>query len=336
MTKLFDKINRDRLATIIALLYNTKNNETTNERWKEMQELNVIDKSLPIDLGVADEVIAGLKGRLTGLTADTHNGYQQVKAGIAEVTTLRTGVERDRKELKKSALDWGRKVDSEAKRVTNLILEIERPLRLEKARIDSEADRKRKEVEELRLKALADKERAENEAREKAEQAERAEEQKQREADEAKLQAEREALAKERAKLDEQRRQSEQRQREAEQKNRAEREAIEEEKRKIEVTARKQREEKEAAVRKEREAKEAAQRKAAEEKKRFAEIEAERYRAKVAKRLEKERKPDNEKLRDYGRCLWSVERPYMATEWGQEQLDAMLQRLKLIYGKEIH
>lgn len=271
--------------------------------------LSVIDKNLPIDLGVADEIISGLKGRLTGLTANTYDGYQMVKAGIAEARTFRTGVEKARKELKKSALDWGRKVDTEAKRVTDLIMQIETPLREEKSRIDDEAERKRKAVEKAERLAAEAKERAEKEAREAEEQAKREEEKRQHEAEQAKLKAERESLAKERKKLDAERLESEKRLRAVEEKNRTEREAIEAEKRKLQENDRQKQE-----------AKETASRKAADEK-RIAKEQAE------AKRLAEERKPEREKLAEFGERLDAVVAPKMSTDWGKSQLSAVTEAL---------
>ncbi len=166
----------------------------------------------PVELGLADGVIEGLRGRLVGLTADTRAGYEAVRLGIAEVRALRVDVEQSRKELKKSAIEYGRKVDTEAKRVTAKLLEIEQPLKTEKARIDDEKVRLRREKEEAERKIREEKERIERERIE-------AEQRKQREANEAErkrlederrrqrlaIKAERQRLADERAELQKQR-----------------------------------------------------------------------------------------------------------------------------------
>ena len=113
-----------------------------------MTDLAVIDSTTPVELGVADDVIGELRTRLTGRKADTHAGYEMVRAGIAEVTKYRTGVDRAGKELKASAVAYQKKVNAEVNRVKGLLLEIETPLCEEKARIDDEAERLRKEKED--------------------------------------------------------------------------------------------------------------------------------------------------------------------------------------------
>ena len=279
-----------------------------------MTDLTVIDSTTPVELGVADEVIAGLKGRLTDLKADTHQGYVTVKSAITEVRTYRTGVERARKELKKSALDWGKRVDAEARRVTDLLLEIETPLREEKARIDDEAERLRKEKEEAERLAIEAKERAEREARQAEEAAKREAERKEREAESARLAEERKRLNEERKRLEAEQREQQKEIEKERQKVASEREAIEAEKRAVEEKARKERESKEATEREEHEKQEQA--KAAEAQKvRLAEEKAE------AARLAEERKPDVEKLRDFGEKIKALKPPKLKTDWGRGVLD---------------
>lgn len=135
------------------------------------------DLSDDLDLGVADGVIADLQDRLTGLTADTPEGYEQVKAGLKEVASVRIGVDKSRMELKRPHLDFGKKVDEEAKRITAQLIQIEQPLKQEKQKVDdvlkaekkarekAEQDRKnaeqiasRKEIDEARRQIAADQE----------------------------------------------------------------------------------------------------------------------------------------------------------------------------------
>jgi len=125
-----------------------------------------------VDLGLAEKVIAGLRGRLVGVTADTPAGYQAVSSGIHEVRRHRTKLERDRKNLKRSALEYGRGVDSRAKELTARLLEIEEPLRAERKRVDDEAESARQEkLEEKRIaeEVIAAANRADQEKRERAE-----------------------------------------------------------------------------------------------------------------------------------------------------------------------
>ena len=285
-----------------------------------MPELTVVDATSPVELGVAEEVIAGLKGRLTGLTADTHQGYVMVKSAISEVTKYRTGVEKARKELKKSALDWGKKVDAEARRVTALLLEIETPLREEKALIDDEAERRRKQKEEAERLAIEAKERAEREACEAVEKAQRELEEEERKAQAARLAQERKALEAERKQLEDERRKQQEALEAERLKIVADREEIEKVKRAVEEEARKERE---AAL--------AAEREAQEKEERAKEAEAEEARlteeAAEAERLAEYRKPDRQKLVEFVFRLDAVEHPTMATQWGIDALTDMLERL---------
>jgi colicin import membrane protein len=103
------------------------------------QDMEVIDASLVGDNGtsmamydVTDLAIAELKRELSGLTE-----YNAVSKGIAKVRTLRTRIEATRKQLKADSLAWGRKVDSEAKRITEQLEAMEEPLKQLKAAIDA-------------------------------------------------------------------------------------------------------------------------------------------------------------------------------------------------------
>jgi hypothetical protein len=145
---------------------------------------------------VTEAAIAAKKAQFASLNADTWKGYEEVRLAIAEVRETRVAIEKRRVELKADALAYGRLVDSEAKRLTNLLLEIEEPLKAKKAEVD-EAKARAKAAEEAEKRRVIEEQlaaqRAEEAAREKAA----------REAEEARLAAEREALAAERKRLEE-------------------------------------------------------------------------------------------------------------------------------------
>lgn len=173
------------------------------------------ESGLLVDYRIQDAAIAEMRERLSGLSADTRDGYEQVRQGIGEIRTLRVAVEKRRVELKADALEYGRRVDAEAKRITAMLVEIEEPLKLEKKRIDDERERKVREAEEAerrRVEAELAAQRAAEEARLKAG----------REAEEARLRVEREAeeerLKAERARIDEERKRLEAERKEAERK----------------------------------------------------------------------------------------------------------------------
>lgn len=104
----------------------------------------------PIRFSVTDEAIRTLKKKLTGLDAKTSDGYKRVQAGIAETRMLRGNVESTRKALKEKALTYGRLVDSEAKRITGLLEEIENPLKLLKSEVDEAKQREKEAIESAR------------------------------------------------------------------------------------------------------------------------------------------------------------------------------------------
>lgn len=93
--------------------------------------------------------LADLRQRYEGATFDltTTKGDKAARAARLELVTLRTSLEKKRKELKAPALDIGKKIDSEAARLTAEIEKLEQP-------IDAQikADEKRRE-EEAKIKA---------------------------------------------------------------------------------------------------------------------------------------------------------------------------------------
>lgn len=139
--------------------------------------------------------LAELREKCAGLTADTSKGYEEVRIAIGHLRDTRGAIERRRVELKADALAFGRLVDSEAKRITGLIAEIEDPLKLKKEAVDDEKARIKAEEEAVKVRALeaeiaANRERQEAEARAV------------RDAEEARLAAERERIASERQQLE--------------------------------------------------------------------------------------------------------------------------------------
>lgn len=284
-----------------------------------------------VKYSVSDEAIAELREELSGLQAGTKDGYEAIRGGIAKLRTFRTEIEKRRVELKADALEWGRKVDSEAKRLTGLLLAIEEPLKAKKQLVDDEKDRIKREKELAEKAAIEAKIKAEREAEEARLKAIR-------DAEEAKIREDLARLAEERVKLEAERKQIEEAQRlerervaaeqrkadearraeqakidavnrEIEAKQRAEREAIEAERRKVaEEKARLEREEfeRQAKIKAEQEAAAKAEReRVAAEEARVKELE--RQAAEKA-RLEAV-KSDVEKVRDYGKVIRGLAKP---------------------------
>lgn len=284
---------------------------------------------LPVRYTPTEAVIAELREQVADFKADSPAGYKMVVAGIATARGMRTEIERTRKHLKAVAIDYGRRVDSEAARLTGMIQAIEDPLRkmrdnydaakerakqealaAERAKVEAEIAAKR-EAEEAKLRA----EREAEEARLKAERERLAKEQA---AEQERLRQEREALAKERAALKAARDAELERQRVAQAAIDAENARVqaELESRRLAVIAEQERL---ARIEAERVAKERAEREAREREERER-IEAERLeaeRAAEAKRIE-DAKPEVAKVRGYGKRLLSVEWPPVSSDIAKE------------------
>ena len=148
--------------------------------------------------GIADAAIEELGKRYLPLKIDgldDKKNYAMVHSARMIVRSKRTDIERVRKELKADALEFGRKVDGEAKRLTALLEPIETHLEQQEFAIDTERERlKNLAAEQARLKAEAE-EKARQEAEAKRIADERAEA-------ERLLRVERERLAAERAEME--------------------------------------------------------------------------------------------------------------------------------------
>ncbi|TDF41940.1 hypothetical protein EYS14_03590 [Alteromonadaceae bacterium M269] len=96
-----------------------------------------------IELNVTNEALAALKEKYASVPdVTTKEGYKVAKAAVSELTKLRTGLEKKRKELKQPYLDQGKAIDDEAKRIKAALEKIETPIR------------EAKKVEDDRLKKL--------------------------------------------------------------------------------------------------------------------------------------------------------------------------------------
>lgn len=106
--------------------------------------------------------LAELRGKYAGVAFDltTTKGDKEARAARLELVTLRTSLEKKRKEFKAPALDLGGKIDSEAKRVTAEIVALETFIDLqikadEKRRADEKEEKER--IEAVRVQGLRDK-----------------------------------------------------------------------------------------------------------------------------------------------------------------------------------
>ena len=117
-------------------------------------------KFLPTEMGVTEYKLRQLRKKydpsnLPTVVEKGDAGYQQAHRMAMDIMRVRTGIEDKRKELKRDALDWGKKVDNEAKRLTAMVQEIEAPWRKLKDDADAEAERIEREAHEAEAKAMA-------------------------------------------------------------------------------------------------------------------------------------------------------------------------------------
>ncbi len=81
-----------------------------------------------IEYNLTDAAIQALDEKYQNLAITNSAGYKAVVVGISEIRGYRVQVEAKRKELKREALEFGRTVDGEAKRITALLWPIENQL----------------------------------------------------------------------------------------------------------------------------------------------------------------------------------------------------------------
>lgn len=110
-----------------------------------------------VSFPVADAAIAEMREKYMPLKIAGVNdraGYVMVRQARIEVKEKRCAVENRRKELKADAIEWGRKVDAEAKRLTSLLTPIEEHLDAQEKAHDAEKERIKREVEESQRRRL--------------------------------------------------------------------------------------------------------------------------------------------------------------------------------------
>jgi len=264
------------------------------------ESLSVLDTETEFrKFDMADTAIAAMADeylplKIAGL--EDAAGYALVHKARMDVKAKRVAVEKTRKELKADALEYGRKVDAEAKRLTALLNPIESHLLAEEKAVDDEKERIKNEA---KLKA-EDEERARKEAEEAKRKAEQ-------EAEDARLRAEREKLEAERRAMEAERSRIAAEQKATQDKIDAERRAIELDK------ARQEAAEKARVETEQRLAREAAANKTrleAEEAAAKAKAEAEEVARKRAEAL----RPDREKLLMVASCVGGIVVPDVSVE----------------------
>lgn len=276
-----------------------------------------------VKFNVTDESIAELRARMTGLTCATPADYELVRVSIAECRELRVAVENRRVELKADALEWGRKVDREAKRITAALESIENPLKAAKKLVDDEAERvKQEKADAIRrqMEEAAAKRREAEEARMKAE----------RDAEEARIAEERRKLEEEQKRLSAERQalQAEQDRMRAAQDAaaKAEQERIDAERREIETQRRKLEQEefeRQAKIKAEQDARDKAERERIEQHER--EVAAQKRQAELAAL-----RPDIEKVATFADMLRAIEAPKVKSAKVRGRLNEAIDSIRAV------
>jgi len=123
------------------------------------EDKSIVSIQLPdVVYSVTDESVKQLAKKYKNVPdASTEDGMELIKEGLRELVPLRTGVEKARKLLKADSLEYGRKVDAEAKRITSELVTIEKPFADAKKVEDDKAEKERQaEInrEQIRMEAL--------------------------------------------------------------------------------------------------------------------------------------------------------------------------------------
>lgn len=105
---------------------------------------------------VSDTMLAEYREKFTGLSADTKEGYEEVRKAIAVCRTTRTGIDKKRKELTEEAREWVDVANSVAKRLITALEAIEEPLKAKKQAVDDERERVKAEAEAARARKIND------------------------------------------------------------------------------------------------------------------------------------------------------------------------------------
>lgn len=115
-----------------------------------MTDKKMIDTALA-EYKITDAAIAKIKTDYMALVVKNPQdveGYEQVHQARMDVKNRRVDVEKTRKKLKQDALDYGRAVDAEAKRITGMLEPIENYLQEQEDIVVKEKERIKKEEEE--------------------------------------------------------------------------------------------------------------------------------------------------------------------------------------------
>lgn len=95
-----------------------------------LDRAEISGENVIVEYSATEAALAALRQKYAGIVFDltTVKGDKEARAARLELTTLRTSLEKKRKQFKAPALEFGKKIDSEASRVTAEILALEYPI----------------------------------------------------------------------------------------------------------------------------------------------------------------------------------------------------------------
>lgn len=120
-------------------------------------EIIHLDRSALSSITAIETSIAEMRQKYMPLKitdVDDKKQFDAVHEARMEVRTLRIDVEKKRKELKADALEFGKLVDSSAKKITGMIEPIEEHLQQQEDIVTAEKERRKREAEEKRQAVL--------------------------------------------------------------------------------------------------------------------------------------------------------------------------------------
>lgn len=95
-----------------------------------LDRAEISGENVIVEYNATEAALIALRQKYAGVVFDltTTKGDKEARAARLELATLRTSLEKKRKQFKAPALEFGKKIDSEAARVTTEILALENPI----------------------------------------------------------------------------------------------------------------------------------------------------------------------------------------------------------------
>ena len=120
-----------------------------------LNQVNIENETVEVEIFTRTQAgLAALREKYSEFPdpSASKENYEEVKAGVKELTSLRTNIEATRKEVKQPYLDACRIIDGQAKGIIEQIVALEDPMKAAK----KEVDEKEKREKEARINRLKD------------------------------------------------------------------------------------------------------------------------------------------------------------------------------------